>query len=58
MLKSKIVKPLNGMNVAPFYGCHSQRPDEIFEARKGENVDQLDQLIHNFAERFLGRKLA
>jgi succinate dehydrogenase / fumarate reductase, cytochrome b subunit len=45
LLKSKIVKPLKGMNVAPFYGCHSQRPEEIFEARKGENVDQLDQLI-------------
>ncbi|MBF0195380.1 MAG: CoB--CoM heterodisulfide reductase iron-sulfur subunit B family protein [Magnetococcales bacterium] len=45
VLQSKVKKPLNGMNVAPFYGCHSQRPGEIFEARKGENVDQLDQLI-------------
>jgi succinate dehydrogenase / fumarate reductase, cytochrome b subunit len=45
LLQSKIVKPLNGMNVAPFYGCHNQRPEEIFDGRKGENVDQLDQLI-------------
>ena len=45
LLKSKIVKPLNGTNVAAFYGCHSQRPEEIFEARQGEAVDQLDQLI-------------
>ncbi|MBF0446050.1 MAG: CoB--CoM heterodisulfide reductase iron-sulfur subunit B family protein [Magnetococcales bacterium] len=45
LLQSKVVKPLNGMNVAPFYGCHSQRPAEIFDARKGEKVDQLDQLI-------------
>ncbi|MBF0453182.1 MAG: CoB--CoM heterodisulfide reductase iron-sulfur subunit B family protein [Magnetococcales bacterium] len=46
LLKKKIVKPLNGMNVAPFYGCHSQRPEEIFDGRKGEKADQLDQLIH------------
>lgn len=45
LLKSKIVRPLNGMNVAPFYGCHSQRPEEIFDARKSDKVDQLDQLI-------------
>ncbi|MBF0359056.1 MAG: CoB--CoM heterodisulfide reductase iron-sulfur subunit B family protein [Magnetococcales bacterium] len=45
LLKSKIVRPINGMNVAPFYGCHSQRPEEIFDARKGDKVDQLDQLI-------------
>lgn len=45
LLKSKIVKPLNGMNVAPFYGCHSKRPEEIFEGRQGDKSDQLDQLI-------------
>ncbi|MBF0177053.1 MAG: CoB--CoM heterodisulfide reductase iron-sulfur subunit B family protein [Magnetococcales bacterium] len=44
-LKSKIKKPLNGLRVAPFYGCHSLRPVEIFADKAGEKPDHLDRLI-------------
>ena len=44
-LKDKITKPLNGMRVAPFYGCHNLRPEEIFDAKAGEGADHLHRLI-------------
>lgn len=34
-LKKHIRQPLNGLRVAPFYGCHALRPNEIFEGRGG-----------------------
>lgn len=34
-LKKHLRQPLNGLRVAPFYGCHSLRPNEIFEGRGG-----------------------
>ncbi|NGZ05355.1 MAG: hypothetical protein G8237_03270 [Magnetococcales bacterium] len=44
-LKSKVKKSLNGLRVAPFYGCHNLRPAEIFAAKAGEEADHLDRLI-------------
>jgi succinate dehydrogenase / fumarate reductase cytochrome b subunit len=34
-LKQHINNPLNGLKVAPFYGCHAMRPSEIFIGRGG-----------------------
>jgi len=34
-LKDHLKNPLNGLKVAPFYGCHSMRPNEIFEGHGG-----------------------
>ncbi|MFZ2619427.1 MAG: CoB--CoM heterodisulfide reductase iron-sulfur subunit B family protein [Alphaproteobacteria bacterium] len=34
-LKKHISNPLNGLKVAPFYGCHAMRPKEIFAGRGG-----------------------
>lgn len=34
-LKKHIKNPLNGLKVAPFYGCHAMRPNEIFKGRGG-----------------------
>jgi succinate dehydrogenase / fumarate reductase cytochrome b subunit len=34
-LKEHIKNPLNGLRVAPFYGCHGSRPNAIFEGRGG-----------------------
>jgi succinate dehydrogenase / fumarate reductase cytochrome b subunit len=34
-LRHHLKNPLNGLKVAPFYGCHSMRPNEIFEGRGG-----------------------
>ncbi|MBF0098441.1 MAG: CoB--CoM heterodisulfide reductase iron-sulfur subunit B family protein [Magnetococcales bacterium] len=45
LLQQKIKKPLNGMKVAPFYGCHSLRPAEIFSVKEGQSPDHLDRLI-------------
>lgn len=45
LLRSKIKRPLNGMRVAPFYGCHNLRPEEIFDSKAGESADHLDRLI-------------
>ena len=36
-LKQHLKNPLNGLKVAPFYGCHAMRPHEIFEGRGGRN---------------------
>ncbi|MBF0428806.1 MAG: CoB--CoM heterodisulfide reductase iron-sulfur subunit B family protein [Magnetococcales bacterium] len=45
VVKAKVVKPLNGLRVAPFYGCHNLRPEEIFDSKAGEKADHLDRLI-------------
>ncbi len=44
-IKEHVTNPLNGLKVAPFYGCHSMRPHEIFGSRGGENPQYLDKLI-------------
>ncbi|MEO5363589.1 MAG: CoB--CoM heterodisulfide reductase iron-sulfur subunit B family protein [Magnetococcus sp. DMHC-8] len=45
VLRQKIKRPLNGLRVAPFYGCHNLRPAEIFDSKAGEEADHLDRLI-------------
>lgn len=45
LLKSKVQKPLNGLRVAPFYGCHVLRPEPIFESAAGEKADHMERLI-------------
>ena len=44
-LRRRITRPLKGLRVAPFYGCHNIRPEEIFDAQAGEKADHLDRLI-------------
>ena len=44
-IEEHIEKPLGGLKVAPFYGCHAMRPWDIFEGRGGEQPKYLDQLI-------------
>ena len=34
-LKDHLKNPLNGLKVAPFYGCHAMRPNEVFDGRGG-----------------------
>lgn len=43
--KEQIKAPLNGLRVAPFYGCHSIRPQEIFDGKGGEHPLYLDELL-------------
>lgn len=44
-VKEQVKKPLNGLKVAPFYGCHAMRPSEVFQGRGGEAPKYLDTLI-------------
>lgn len=44
-LKKAISNPLNGLKVAPFYGCHAMRPYEVFSGRGGESPKYLDTII-------------
>ncbi|MEO5365803.1 MAG: CoB--CoM heterodisulfide reductase iron-sulfur subunit B family protein [Magnetococcus sp. WYHC-3] len=46
VLQAHIKHPLNGLRVAPFYGCHNLRPAGILDTRQaGERADHLDRLI-------------
>ena len=46
-LKKHINNPLNGLRVAPFYGCHAMRPNEIFQGRGGRiaGPNYLEKII-------------
>jgi heterodisulfide reductase subunit B len=44
-LKERVVKPLNKLKVAPFYGCHSLRPSELLEFDDPERPHILEDLI-------------
>ncbi len=44
-LKSKVVKPLNWLKVAPFYGCHTLRPSDALGVDDPENPHTLEDVI-------------
>jgi len=44
-LKNKVVKPLNGMKLAAYYGCYLVRPPEIVAFDDPENPQCLDTLL-------------
>ncbi|MEO5363262.1 MAG: CoB--CoM heterodisulfide reductase iron-sulfur subunit B family protein [Magnetococcus sp. DMHC-8] len=44
LLRDKITRPLRGLRVAAFHGCHGLRPAEIYEREETE-VHHLDRLI-------------
>ncbi|HIE14215.1 TPA: hypothetical protein EYP70_02970, partial [Candidatus Bathyarchaeota archaeon] len=44
-LKSKVIKPMNGLKVAAFYGCHILRPSELLNFDDPEKPRILDDLI-------------
>jgi succinate dehydrogenase / fumarate reductase cytochrome b subunit len=43
-LKERIVRPLRGLRVAPFYGCHIQRPASVLPHAANSEVPALDRL--------------
>jgi succinate dehydrogenase / fumarate reductase cytochrome b subunit len=43
-LRASVVRPLRGLRVAPFYGCHIQRPESVFDTTSDE-TPALDRLI-------------
>jgi len=44
-LKNSIKKPLSGLKVYSYYGCHSLRPREIIDYDTPENPDSIEKLI-------------
>lgn len=44
-IKKHVANPLGGLKVAPFYGCHSLRPYDVFHGRGGEVPPYLDSII-------------
>ncbi len=44
-LRKKVVKPLNWLKVAPFYGCHTLRPSDALGTDDPENPHTLEDII-------------
>lgn len=44
-LQEKIQKQLAGLNIAPFYGCHMLRPEELLGMEDARLPDSLERLI-------------
>jgi len=44
-LKERVVKPLTGLKVYPYYGCHTVRPKDIIGYEPSENPQSLEKII-------------
>jgi succinate dehydrogenase / fumarate reductase, cytochrome b subunit len=44
-LKAKVIKPLAGLKVAPFYGCHSLRPEKFLGFESAENPTSFETVV-------------
>ena len=44
-LKKKIRRPLEGLKVYPYYGCHTVRPKDILGFEPSENPSSLEDII-------------
>lgn len=44
-LKERVVKPLEGLKVVPYYGCLAVRPVEVVEPEDAENPMQMDDIL-------------
>ncbi|MBF0190313.1 MAG: CoB--CoM heterodisulfide reductase iron-sulfur subunit B family protein [Magnetococcales bacterium] len=58
-LKAKITHPLKGLRVAAFLGCHSIRPEEIFNhasnTSEGPHLERLIQLMGGVPVDYVGK---
>jgi succinate dehydrogenase / fumarate reductase cytochrome b subunit len=44
-LQQKVVRPLDGLKVAAFYGCYATRPPEVNDLKDPDDPDELETLI-------------
>ncbi|MCW4013995.1 MAG: CoB--CoM heterodisulfide reductase iron-sulfur subunit B family protein, partial [Candidatus Bathyarchaeota archaeon] len=44
--KEKLEHPLDGLRVAPHYGCHSMRPSDLIDFVDSEDPQIMDDIIH------------
>ncbi len=45
-IKEAVRKPLEGLKLAPHYGCHLHRPSDIGRPTDAENPQKMDAIIH------------
>lgn len=45
LLEGKITKPLKGLKVAGYYGCHLLRPYKVMNYEDGKNPESLEKVI-------------
>ena len=45
LLDGKVVKPLSGVKIAAYYGCHILRPQEVMDHGDGKHPEYLERLI-------------
>ncbi|MBF0613528.1 MAG: hypothetical protein G8237_00235 [Magnetococcales bacterium] len=59
ILSSRITKPLKGLRIAGFYGCHSLRPEEIFnhttQQAEGRHLERLIRLMGGVPVEYVGQ---
>ena len=46
-LRGKVVRPLDGIKVAPFYGCHLLRPESELNRSEQETEQMVDEIIES-----------
>jgi heterodisulfide reductase subunit B len=44
-LKERVVRPLSGLRVVPYYGCLAVRPPDVLEPADAENPMEMDYLL-------------
>ncbi|MGO9119600.1 MAG: CoB--CoM heterodisulfide reductase iron-sulfur subunit B family protein [Desulfomonilaceae bacterium] len=44
-LKELVSKPLEGLKIAPYYGCYAVRPPDVVEPEDAENPMQMDRIL-------------
>ena len=56
-LSKRVKKPLTGLKIYPYYGCHTVRPYEILKFEPSENPNSLERIIRALgAEPVLGKR--
>ncbi len=45
-IREAVKKPLEGLKLAPHYGCHLHRPSDIGRPTDAENPQKMDAIIH------------
>jgi succinate dehydrogenase / fumarate reductase cytochrome b subunit len=43
-IREKVVRPLHGLRVAPFYGCHIRRPASVHGVPESDRMSSLERL--------------
>jgi succinate dehydrogenase / fumarate reductase cytochrome b subunit len=44
-IREKVTRPLQGLKVAPFYGCYALRPPEVNDLEDPDDPNELEKLI-------------